>query len=167
MSPLLLVLFGLLLNPFPLNAHQGESHSAPPQAVPQALEKTLNAIAGEYEGSVRPIFEKSCFDCHSGATRYPWYYRIPGIKQMIDEDVREAKKHLDMSAGFPFQGHGTPAEDLEQIREVVEDQSMPPTNYLWMHWKASLSESDRERVLQWVSRSLQTLANPQKVPGPF
>ena len=37
------------------------------------------------------------------------------IKGLLDSDVKEAKKHLDMSDDFPFDGHGSADEDLKDV----------------------------------------------------
>ncbi|MBK8204899.1 MAG: heme-binding domain-containing protein, partial [Bdellovibrionales bacterium] len=95
-------------------AHKNHHHSEPPQApTPQSQEALLGRINELYKFNVKQIFQKKCFDCHSQNTQYPWYYKIPGAKQLIDGDIEEAKEHLDFSNDFPFGGHGAPSEDLE------------------------------------------------------
>lgn len=49
-------------------------------------------INQEYLKTVKPIFQKSCFDCHGNTTVYPWYYKVPGVKQLIDNDIDEVKQ---------------------------------------------------------------------------
>lgn len=114
-------------------------------------------INSEYLKSVKPIFEKKCFDCHGNTTKYPWYYKVPGVKQMIDYDVKEAKKHLDMSKDFPFISHVTPLKDLKSIKEVTEEGDMPPLRYVLGHWDSRLSESEKQSILTWSKNSIETL----------
>lgn len=75
--------------------------------------------------NLSPVFKEGCYNCHTTSTEYPWYYKLPFIRSMIDDDISEAKKHMDMSQGFPFGGHGKPADDLVAIREDVVDSKMP------------------------------------------
>ncbi|MDD5160764.1 MAG: heme-binding domain-containing protein [Sulfuricurvum sp.] len=114
-------------------------------------------INSEYIKSIKPIIEKKCFDCHGNTTQYPWYYKVPGIKQMIDYDVKEAKKHLDMSKNFPFISHATPLKDLESIKKVTIEGDMPPLRYVLGHWDSRLSESEKQTIVTWSKNSIATL----------
>jgi hypothetical protein len=76
---------------------------------------------------------------------------------MIDSDIAEARKHLDMSDGFPFGGHGKPADDLVAISEEVLEGEMPPMSYRFMHWSAKPTDSERDSIVAWVERSLASL----------
>ena len=87
--------------------HGGEDHSNKTMRTERSTpndkeQKKYTKINQAYLKIVKPIFKKSCFDCHGNSTVYPWYYKIPGIKQLIDSDIREAKRHLDFSKDFPF-----------------------------------------------------------------
>lgn len=119
----------------------------------QALVKINEA----YLKSVKPIFQKSCFDCHSSNTRFPWYSDFPGAKQLITNDIKEAKEHLDMGQDFPFSGHASPLEDLEAIDKAVRNGDMPPFRYRIMHPGSKLNEQDRSAVSEWVKFSLEIL----------
>ncbi len=127
------------------------------EAEKQLLDSIFAIIQKEFV-TLEPVFKKGCFDCHTSRTIYPWYHFIPGVKGMIDDDVQEAKKHLDMSDGFPFKGHGKPADDLVAIREVLENGKMPPFNYRFMHWSAKPSDSEKESLFSWIDRGLASLA---------
>lgn len=115
----------------------------------------LSIINSEYKKGVKQIFIKSCYDCHSQKTNYPWYYKLPVIKKIIDNDITEGIKHLDLTNDFPFAGHGTPKEDLEGIKEVVTEKTMPPTRYKVMHWGSGLNKSESLAILSWVNESLK------------
>jgi hypothetical protein len=116
--------------------------------------KTINI---EYIKDIKPIFKKKCFDCHGNATKFPWYYKIPGIKQMIDYDIKEAKKHIDMSKDFPFISHETPLKDLNSLEEAVLLDDMPPLRYILGHWDSRLSESEKESIIKWSKESILKL----------
>lgn len=135
------------------NHNAGHSTQAPSKA-PNDQFSQINEI---YKRDVKPIFQKKCFDCHSQTTKYPWYYKLPGAKQLIDGDIKEAKEHLDFSNDFPFGGHGVPVEDLEALGEVAKENSMPPFRYRILHSGSGLSEEDRRIILEWVDRSQKIL----------
>ena len=106
-------------------------------------------INGEFN-VLKPIFEKSCFDCHSRFTKYPWYHKIPGVKQLLDRDVKEGREQLDLSSGFPFSGKGTLLEILGDMKEEVGEGDMPLLIYRIMHWETGLSGARRDSVVNWL-----------------
>lgn len=143
-----------------LHAHQEHQHADSETTAPATSEYTLEKIqkiGDAYLKNVEPIFRQKCFDCHSSHTRYPKYYSIPGIKQLIDSDIREGMKHLDMTPGYPFRSHATPREDLDALEEVAQKNTMPPFRYRLMHRGSTLTEVEKKSILQWVQESRQEL----------
>lgn len=138
--------------------HDAKTELKPESEIATNEKAVLTEINAEYLKSVKPIFQKSCFDCHSGTTNYPWYKSIPGVKQLIQSDIKEARTHLDLSDDFPFTGHGTPVTDLEAIRGSVKNGSMPPFRYRIMHSKNKMSDEERKATLLWIEQSLGKLS---------
>jgi hypothetical protein len=118
------------------------------------LMEKINKINQSYLRNVRPIFQKKCLDCHGNAIKLPWYSSIPGIKQLIQHDIKEAKKHMDMSNDFPFAGHGTLEDNFKALRNTVNKGNMPPLRYKLMHWGSSLSKEEKKIIDQWVTDGL-------------
>ncbi len=146
-------------------AHKGENHEeAKDESVDlSALElEILNKINEDYVANVKPTFQRSCMNCHSSNVEYPWYYKLPIAKKIIDEDVSEAKEHLDMTNDFPFGGHGSPAEDLEAIKNSLDQGEMPPTRYSLMHWSAKITKEDQDAIKSWITNSLEELRQLNK-----
>ena len=121
------------------------------------VKEIYKLINSNYVINVKPIFKKSCFDCHSAQTNFPWYYKLPGVKQVIDSDIEEARKHLDFSNDFPFISHDMPIKDLESIEKSVSGGRMPPQKYLWLHSQKKLTTKEIEEVKKWVYQSLEAL----------
>ncbi len=139
-----------------LNPHNSdsESHASHVERMDETVLKEINV---EYLKLVRPIFQKNCFNCHSETTEYPWYAKFPGVRWLIERDIKEARTHLDLSGDFPFKGHGTPLTDLEAIRNSIDDRSMPPLRYKVMHWSSNLSENEAKTIVFWINQSLAKL----------
>lgn len=133
----------------------GNDHHAPldDSSKKDALAKKIEQTALSYRASVEPIFKQKCFDCHSVNTVYPWYNRVPIVKQMIQRDISTARQHIEMTKGFPFEGHGSPQDDLEAIRKVIQNKSMPPLRYRLMHPHSTLTDSEKQIVLNWINQS--------------
>jgi hypothetical protein len=117
------------------------------------VQRTFTLINATYESSVKPIFVKKCYNCHSTIGKFPWYYEIPGVKQVIDRDIKEALSHLDMTGGFPFDGHGSVEDDLKAIENSLRKETMPPLKYLVAHWDHSISEDEKTTVIKWINKT--------------
>lgn len=154
-----------LLFPLIVFAHEGEKHEVDDdgwETISKKVPKeTLESINALYLKNVKPIFQKKCLDCHGSGNPLPWYSNIPGPKQLILRDIKEAKRHMDMSNDFPFSGHGTPEDDLKALAKTVKEGSMPPFRYKIMHWSSSLSEDNKKAINEWVEDSLK-LINPKE-----
>lgn len=151
--PLSIISLSLLLLARTSLAHEGIRHDDGQKRVSKEDAHLLTAINAEYLATIKPIFKRACFDCHSTQTQYPWYYTILGIKQWMDGDIREALRHLDMTHDFPFQGHGSPHKDFEAIRKTIQKNSMPPFRYKMMHWDAGITKQEKEVILKWIDEN--------------
>lgn len=165
-----LLLIGLVaVRVFAHEGHHGGSRSqaAKEQAAPPSLQSVYQNIAQSYTQQVQGIFAAKCADCHSAKAEAPWYASLPLVGHLIEKDRREAKKHLEISNGFPFAGHGTPDEDLAAIQESVLQNTMPTKLYRFVHPSRALTETEKTAILAWVrdSRSqtqkAQTPENPK------
>jgi len=144
-------------------SHSGEDHEVKLDAdgfeivsfEPSA--EQLGQINELYLKDVKPIFSKKCLSCHGVNNSLPWYYVLPGVKQLINSDMDEAKEHMDMSDDFPFAGHGTAEDDLKALRKTVRDDDMPPIQYLLLHWDSDLELSDKKIINGWIDKSLNIL----------
>ena len=134
-----------------------KSSPAAPAAAAAIDTQALAEVSESYDAKVAPIFESKCGDCHGSSTHYPWYYRLPGARQLIDRDVAEAKEHLDISHGFPFTGHGTPLEDIREISRITQDDSMPPVRYWLLHPGARLTPQEKSTISAWTSTAERQL----------
>ena len=147
------------------------SHDESASAALQSLTTGTNPdslyklIQGEFV-KLEPLWQKACYDCHSDKTVYPWYYKLPLIKGMIDEDISEARAEMDMSNGFPFISQRQPVDDLRKLGREVSEGAMPPGSYKIMHWSASLSQAEKDSVAAFVDNSLKLLAAHGITPTP-
>ena len=102
---------------------------------------------------VKTILERSCYDCHSNQTRWPWYSRIAPISWLVFHDVKEGREHLNFS-----EWHGLSTKDqveaMEETWEEVEEGEMPLWFYLPMHPEARITSTDREVMRDWASGTI-------------
>lgn len=69
------------------------------------------------------------------------------IKQIMESDIKEAKKHLNMSKDFPFISHASPLKDLKVLKKIGVNGGMPPIQYILGHWSARLNSSVKEKII--------------------
>lgn len=98
---------------------------------------------------VRSTIERACRDCHSDATRYPWYSYIAPISWLIRSDVQSGREHLNFSKWAEYSVLRR-ERCLSEIANQVQDGGMPLVIYTFMHRDARLSKSDVEAVFEWT-----------------
>lgn len=106
---------------------------------------------------VRKILSRSCFDCHSNQTVWPWYSRVAPLSWWIVRHVEEGREHLNFSTWNTLDSEKQ-NEMGEEIVEEIEKAKMPLPSYLVGHPDARLSKDDRQALTAWA-QSLRT-ANP-------
>lgn len=121
--------------------------------------EAIQIINQEYLRSIKPIFEQKCLMCHadSSGQTHPLYVVVPPVSWLVAEDMRDAKKKMDMTFDFPFQGHGSPKDDLAAIGKTSQNGSMPPLKYKILHWQSGLTAQEKKIVLEWVQNSLDEI----------
>ena len=122
----------------------------PPRINPPFDESETIYATGNVPSDVRAILERSCADCHSHMTRWPWYSNLAPVSWLVAQDVKEAREELNFSkwADYPPE---RAEHKLEEICEMVGDGEMPLRTYVFTHEEAALSGTDRSRLCEWSS----------------
>jgi hypothetical protein len=99
---------------------------------------------------VLEVLKRSCYDCHSYETKWPWYSYVAPVSFLIADDVAEAREHMNFSEWNRL-SRSEKAEEAEEIWEHVEKNEMPLKRYLLMHKEASLSGADMKILMDWTA----------------
>lgn len=99
--------------------------------------------------AVRGILQRSCYDCHSNETVWPWYSRVAPVSWIVARDVHQARQHLNFSTWNRLNAADR-AHALEEILEEVEGGDMPLAIYLPLHPDAQLTDADIRTIAEWV-----------------
>lgn len=105
---------------------------------------------------VKKILEESCFDCHSNNTVYPWYNNIQPIGFWLTHHVNEGKEELNFSEFKTFKLKRQ-LHKLEEVIEMINEGEMPLNSYLWIHSQASLSEYEKNALINWAKQGMSSL----------
>lgn len=93
----------------------------------------------------REIFNRSCLDCHSNETRWPWYSRIAPVSWAVTRHVQQGRRELNISV---------PDEvDVSEASDSIRDGSMPPRYYLLTHPEARLSEEEKSALISGLKKT--------------
>jgi len=97
----------------------------------------------------REVFDRSCSDCHSNRTRWPWYSHVAPASWLVVGHVDHARSHMNVSewAGF------TPSESdhmLTNMCKLARNGRMPLSSYLLLHHDAKLSGDDVASLCSWT-----------------
>jgi cytochrome c len=89
----------------------------------------------------KAVLVTKCADCHSSETRWPVYARIAPGSWLIERDIVEARKKIDLTRWEQM-----PVEQQQvltaKIAHEAKSGDMPPLQYLALHWDARLSKAD-------------------------
>ena len=117
------------------------------------VERTNPEIEDEVEwnaSETKQLVKRACFDCHSNETEWPWYSYIAPISWRVTEHVSHGREHLN------FSEWNRPNEDLEEIKEKVEEGKMPLWDYLLMHSDAKLSDEEKAALLRGLAKTFES-----------
>lgn len=125
----------------------------------QSSAMSANDITRHYKvpDSVAAILKRSCNDCHSNNTQYPWYTNIQPVGWWLQHHVNEGKDELNFSE-FSAYTIKRQIHKLESVAEEVNDGEMPLNSYLWGHADAKLSEADKQLLINWANALRKEIA---------
>jgi hypothetical protein len=109
--------------------------------------ETLQAST-EVPADVQQILTRSCTDCHSNETKYPWYSKITPSNWFLKDHIDEGRRELNFSVWNTYKPEKK-LKKLDELCEQVELGEMPLPSYLWLHRDAVMAEGDAARLCEW------------------
>ena len=95
------------------------------------------------------VLNRSCMDCHSNRTVWPWYSYIAPMSWLIERDVRAGRDHLNLSEWDRY-SLKEQTKLLADVASVVKNHEMPLPQYLLLHRDAKLSDAETDPLYQWA-----------------
>ncbi|MGI8782164.1 MAG: heme-binding domain-containing protein [Acidobacteriota bacterium] len=123
--------------------------------------RTLEARA-QVPPEVQSILQRSCKDCHSYLTRWPWYSHVAPTSWIVASDVEEGREQWNMS-DWARNDARKADQILEEICEEIEAGKMPLRSYTLAHRGTSLSDAEVKLLCDWTRAERQRLS-AQPVP---
>ena len=110
---------------------------------------------------VMSVLERSCADCHSNQTRWPWYSNIAPASWLLVNHVNHARSHMNFSEWAKYERKDA-AELLEEMCDETSKGDMPLPSYLLIHRDAKLTPQDVRTLCEWSKAARERLAMEQR-----
>lgn len=120
--------------------------NVPPIVSNEALEAAVSVPP-----DISLILGRSCSDCHSYSTIYPWYVNVQPVAWFMKDHIDDGRRHLNFSI-FNTYAAKKKAKKLEEICEQVESKEMPLPSYLWIHHDAVLKDTEAKALCDWANQ---------------
>lgn len=111
------------------------AHTNPPTDVRRAFQAQVGP------GVVSSVIDRSCRDCHSNETTWPWYSHVAPVSWLIAHDVNDGREALNFSdwAGYlPDKQRKLLSQACDEVREG----EMPGFSYTFVHREARLTTEE-------------------------
>ena len=124
-----------------------------PPVDPARLVTTTATVPAE----VSAVLARSCYDCHSNETRWPWYSAVAPMSWRVIDHVDHGRSHMNFSewGTYPVKKR---VELLEKMCDEVREGEMPLKSYLLLHPGARLIEADWKVICDWSVEEADRLA---------
>jgi hypothetical protein len=95
------------------------------------------------------VLQKSCYDCHSNETEWPWYSNIAPVSWLVSSDVQDGRLHLNFSK-WENLSRKDKVKMKEEIWEEIENENMPLWKYSILHPDANLTPEAKNLIRDWA-----------------
>lgn len=98
---------------------------------------------------VAAIFDRSCADCHSNKTIWPWYSNVAPVSWFVIDHVNHGRSHLNFSEW----GSYSKEEQADLLRDIcgeVKRGTMPLSSYTPLHPGSEVSGDEMAAICGWA-----------------
>ena len=122
-------------------------------AVDQGLSLQSHA---QVSPQVSAILDRSCSDCHSNKTRWPWYSNVAPVSWFVIGHVNEGRQNLNFSEWGRYDRRE--AEGLlKQMCQLATKGAMPLSSYTPLHPGSKLTAEDVKILCDLTQEAISKL----------
>jgi len=123
------------------------SRTNPPVVPSRSLEAHV-----EVPPEVQTVLKRSCYDCHSSSTVWPWYSHVAPVSWYVVRDVKVARGHVNFQNWEAQINEQEGKEHLGLICKLIREGNMPPADYRFMHKGTDVSPEETNAVCAWSQK---------------
>ncbi len=118
------------------------------------IERTNPPVTGTIDApkEVMAILKRSCFDCHSNETKWPWYSYVAPVSWLVGNDVHAGRKHMNFSEWDTYNERRR-NHKIKECGEEVTEGEMPLWFYIPLHPEAALLPEDIQTIVAWSEQN--------------
>jgi hypothetical protein len=121
-------------------------------------QQSLEAVLSTDSPALR-VIDRSCRDCHSNDTTWPWYSNVAPVSWLIVRDVVKGREELNFSKWGSYRPEQR-RKLLKKSCEEVRDGEMPLAVYALVHHTTRLTPADVEAVCGLAQMELARSSGP-------
>ena len=97
---------------------------------------------------VMDLLRRSCFDCHSNETVWPWYGKVAPFSWLYVRDVNRGRDKLNFSTWNQISQHDQDRL-MAEIWEKAKVGDMPPPMYVFGNQEARVTTDHHRMLRDW------------------
>ncbi|HEY6244113.1 MAG TPA: heme-binding domain-containing protein [Pyrinomonadaceae bacterium] len=105
---------------------------------------------------ISSILDRSCNDCHSNKTRWPWYSNVAPVSWWVIGHVNDGRRDLNFSEWGNYDKRRQ-SRRLDQMCSLAKSGAMPLDSYTPMHAGSKLSGDDLRTLCVWTNTQANQL----------
>jgi hypothetical protein len=132
----------------------GPAKSNPATDASQSIESRLHVTP-----QVAAILDRSCKDCHSNKTRWPWYSNVAPVSWFVIGHVNEGRQHMNLSEWGRYTQSDVDGL-LKRVCREVKSGGMPLSSYTPLHPGSKPSAEDVKTLCDWTAAERARITAP-------
>jgi hypothetical protein len=132
------------------------SRTNPPVITSRALQAHVDVPP-----EVLSVLKRSCYDCHSNSSVWPWYSNIAPVSWYVIRDVNVGRSHVNFQDWEAQINEQEGKEHLGLVCKLVREGKMPPADYRTMHKGTDVTPEETAAICAW-SQKVGTVEDDDK-----
>jgi hypothetical protein len=100
--------------------------------------------------AVQTILQRSCYDCHSNSTVYPWYAEVEPVGWWLNKHIQDGRQGLNYDEYTSYRLMKQ-YRRFKDVIDKVEKGEMPLPSYLLIHRYVRLTLEEKNELVQWCT----------------
>ena len=127
------------------------------QLVPSGVSNPASRGEVSAPPEIQETLRRSCYDCHSNQTQWPWYAHVAPFSWAVARDIELGRRQLNFSEWGDYYPV-TRKRKLQWMGRALQQEVMPPLSYRLIHPSSRLSPQERAHLERRIDTELGSFA---------